>query len=134
MKTRRGDFVTFSEAGMREFELLAKAHKKKSKKLQKAHQKEVDLIVATFQLMDIAKDIKIQDQAASADAKRTLVVQIGALNSKFDDYFYRLQGTKDITINDLQNILLCSPFGWQVGTDYIIENNVIKISSKVKVK
>jgi hypothetical protein len=125
---RKRDFATLYAEGVQAYEDLEAQKAVNAAKLRQTHQPEVERIIA--QLKSVLGDITVQTEDLQAGALRTISIHIGAETTNFDTYHYRIQITADIPLQDLQHILI-QQFAWCEGEDYRVENNVIKVTSKI---
>ena len=126
---RLGSFLDFYIAGVSEQARTEALHAQKAQQLRDAHQPEIVKICDRLS-ESVPKGINVAMEKVT-DARRTIVVEIGADNQNFDTYHYRIAGTEDIQLEELQKILKDSHFAWDVS-DYRIEDGIIKIFKKLQ--
>lgn len=126
---RRGDFARFYTDGVAEQARREQEQIDRAVALRTAHQREVDEIIR--QLKAVAGDLNVQAATVAAGTTKTIVVQIGADGVDFASYHYRIMRTTDIELTKLQDLLMMSRLAWYEGSNYRVENDIIKVSTKI---
>lgn len=130
---RKVDYPRFYLEGVREQERIEREKAKRSETLQKEHAAEADAIILELRGMVSKQGIVVQNQATAPTAKNTIVVQIGADSDDITSYHYRIQATKDLKVETVQQLLAQSNFSWFEGSDYQVVGDVIKVHTKIKI-
>lgn len=126
---RQKTFPACYTAGIVETEIMENEKAVQLNEFRELHQNEVDQIVAA--LTKVCSELLKVKAGITEGSSREIGVEIGSNNDGTDGYHYRIESSKDVTPEEIQELLKGSDYGWKEKIDYTLNERVVKVFKKI---